>query len=462
MAAMENRMNTQHVIVVITQTVLQAFFLKKDSPSPISIEGNTSIKYQSDDDFKMLVDSIKDTFNIDEFSDIPLSVIVINANADSVNADKLFKNFEKAEQHSLIRAENIIPYILACKGKLNKDESFNISLFDASYSIKSNDEKIECLPEKIDSQKNIEITAADFLTLFKVNPSAIGVDEGEISDLKDKIETLQQSVASKEKEIQEITEEKNKLQLTSDNLEKELENVRKQNELDSLHPACLSGLFTEDDQDNYVSFTYEPLCKSGSLVEEGQEIATIKAFTFVSHYKGIIQVHSYNVASILKGYIYFKKDNDDLSVTKLDDSPIKDAQYQRHAFGQIFCAISNEKITDELSICWEKLAEKKIFIEKIFRTPLVKEKLYRTNKDLVKILGIDPIVNPSTNVDSFLISRILDSQEATLGSSLTIESKKKQKKRECEFFDKYPILRKIITANKELSSYKEYLPDTTD
>ena len=372
-------MNIQHVIVVITQTVLQAFFLKKDSPSPISIEGNTSIKYQSDDDFKMLVDSIKDTFNIDEFSDIPLSVIVINANADSVNADKLFKNFEKAEQHSLIRAENIIPYILACKGKLNKDESFNISLFDASYSIKSNDEKIECLPEKIDSQKNIEITAADFLTLFKVNPSAIGVDEGEISGLKDKIETLQQSVASKEKEIQEITEEKNKLQLTSDNLEKELKETKKQSEIEKIQNSIIPAFLSFDSNSYKIlgdnvddlsrepcfKFIFEPLCHSGDFVIKSQKIA--KVTTFIFYKKGDrIEYETSEVISLRNGYIYFNNEvNKDLkcyypqkkqSVTQSGLFFYERSKVGVFCYGQPLCAFSNCVLKEKID--WMELSKK--------------------------------------------------------------------------------------------------------
>jgi len=146
-----------NMLVFITRKFIQAIYFKDNKGFSISIDGNLKDALESDPDFSRLVDAIEETFNVDELSQAELNVIIVNCSALNKYVDGLYKVFSCIDAHSVVRAENIIPFVLNASGDFKTIDKITISILDSCYEITQNNEFTKCSSAEYidDSNKTI-------------------------------------------------------------------------------------------------------------------------------------------------------------------------------------------------------------------------------------------------------------------------------------------------------------------
>lgn len=220
-----------NIFILITKKYLQAGYYHNGEITPISIDGNLKITYSSDKDFEKLLDAIRDTFNIDELDDIPLSALIISCGTNKQYSDHLYRMIMKTTTHNIINAEIIIPYLCIYKTKLKQDQELCVSLLDSNYLIsKQSNGKFKCilLNDNNEDKYLLELELNDLLPLVELDLSKIGIDEKIIIEKDNRIQQL-------EKELEQYKGYCTKL--SSDLDQTEHENIKLQKEASALEEA---------------------------------------------------------------------------------------------------------------------------------------------------------------------------------------------------------------------------------
>lgn len=277
-----------NMLVFITRKFIQAIYFKDNKGVSISIDGNLKVALESDPDFSRLVDAIEETFNVDELSQAELNVIIVNCSALNKYVDGLYKVFSCIDAHSVVRAENIIPFVLNASGDFKTVDKITISILDSCYEITQNNEFTKCSStEYIDDSNKISLEL--FSVLF--NPQNIPVlHSSKQNDLSDKYE---KRIAELESQLIEKEEKNNELLL---------ENQNAQDYKDKLN--FLSNEMKENKEKlDYISFlakrkivffyfSNEDLCKGGygSYDEKFDDFPQKFPVYFVDHNKNKCEV----------------------------------------------------------------------------------------------------------------------------------------------------------------------------
>lgn len=225
-----------NMLVFISRKFLLCIYSKGQTFNPISIDGNKKITYESEHDFSRLISAIKKTFNVNEFSQAPLSVIIVNCSAENKYVDRLYEIFSCFDYHSVVKAENIIPYVFQSKNILDEKNLISIPILDCFYEISEQNNVTMCLSTcNTSSSSPTQLEPEFFSVLF--NPDYINSQYSNAKEAianKDKlIADLESKLKHKEKEIcdlsivnennqkleREISENKKKIQILSEQIE---------------------------------------------------------------------------------------------------------------------------------------------------------------------------------------------------------------------------------------------------
>ena len=134
------------VLILMAKEKLAAMDVDADGKAEaISIEGNAVMKYGSEDGVKEFCRYLKDYYNIEEFSDIDLSITVIRFDALQHDTICMFEQLKAAGDCNLISVERLLPLLVLKEGVLKPGRTVLVEIFGSTYSVGiSNNLKIEC------------------------------------------------------------------------------------------------------------------------------------------------------------------------------------------------------------------------------------------------------------------------------------------------------------------------------
>ena len=140
------------------------------------------MSYNSSDDLGELITSIKDTYNIDSFSDLVFSVFVVNFDADTKILKQLCAMLDGAKDLNVVNAAFILPFASGKKEKFKKDENRTAQILESDYHICLNEDfSIVCEKAASGVDENTQILVAeDFAFIFNLNARDFGLLEEEI------------------------------------------------------------------------------------------------------------------------------------------------------------------------------------------------------------------------------------------------------------------------------------------
>ena len=207
------------ILILIAQKQIQAVSVDdKGRTEPISINGNVRMSYNSSDDLNELITSIKDTYNIDSFSDLVFSVFVVNFDAGIKILKQLCAMLDGAKDLNVVNAAFILPFASGKKEKFKKDENRTAQILESDYYICLNEDfSIVCEKATSGADENTQILVAeDFAFIFNLNAKDFGLLEEEIkAEVAE--ETLQEQQSNIPEEKTEQILEKGSLPMVVEN-----------------------------------------------------------------------------------------------------------------------------------------------------------------------------------------------------------------------------------------------------
>ncbi|MGP1457877.1 MAG: hypothetical protein ACTTKL_01000 [Treponema sp.] len=184
------------ILAVVTEKKVLALSLdSRGVTTPVSINGNPCMYYESAGDMESFLQYIKDDYSINDFDDDDFALIVVDCGQDGTAAKRLHALTLKAKCSSLIEAEYVLPFIAARKRAIKKGDEFAVTVEDAAYTLRVDDEgRIDCAhcgTDETPSENALTLGAADFTALFSADASVFGRNEealkqkdAEIAELK--------------------------------------------------------------------------------------------------------------------------------------------------------------------------------------------------------------------------------------------------------------------------------------
>lgn len=256
----------------------------------ISINGNDTMLYASEDEIKEFCQHIKDYYNIDMFSEIEMSISILRFDARMEDVFLLLKEIQNVAEYNLIGAEKILPWIALKEGLLKPGTAVQIRAFDCVYTVTLDNAMIlRCQYDEVKSHP-FEFPREKFARYNHLDKKGLLGNEDEKRELQQKLVEEFRSRNTKIKELEsQVADEKKKTKKAEDNL-KRIEAESHEKERNVKRCICRLRCVTKEKDRKYVSlhslesrekldpifFEIEYFCSNGEFIEQNQKIAKIK------------------------------------------------------------------------------------------------------------------------------------------------------------------------------------------
>lgn len=312
-------MAKQKLIITMTRTQISAAFLENGKPMPVSFDGNTKMPYEGEKDFQKFCMAVSDTFNLENLDGADMSAILVVCGAENEKANELNALLSKLQGNSMIRAEYVLPYILASRGELKKDAGQCVAILDSAYALKNNEKNLlECAEAEKSEENALTLSANDFFPLFFVDASKFGMDEKiivqkdkEIAEKNSEIKRLQNEREELSKKIDELLSSKDTHQKEMEILSKSFKSVAERKVIQWQYSKASSSAssymwLSRHDSTAQIRFEFERTRKDGDAVQYGEEIGTVKVFQGKAtvKYEEIFSLKAHS-----SGVIFYQIDN---------------------------------------------------------------------------------------------------------------------------------------------------------
>ena len=312
-------MAKQKLIIIMTRTQISAAFLENGKPAPVSFDGNTKMSYEGEKDFQKFCLAVSDTFNLENLDGADMSAILVVCGSENEKANELNSLLSKLQDNSMIRAEYVLPYILASRGELKKDAGQCVAILDSAYILKNNEKNLlECAEAEKSEENALTLSAQDFIPLFSADMSKFGVDEAELQEKNKIIAEFEGLTKELQEELLSAREELNaSLKPKENTLKEHNETLKKLLCIQSRYVVHWDYKPKENRSYSYpwgssasasanMRFEFERTHKDGDAVRHGEEIGTVKVF----HGKATVKYEEiFSLKAHSSGVIFYQIDN---------------------------------------------------------------------------------------------------------------------------------------------------------
>ena len=223
-------MSDYKVIILISDNKISALDVsEKNSIEKISIDGNENMPYQSEKDMSVFCDYIKSYYNIDEFSEIDLSISIVKLNAGINYIHSLVEEMKAVREYNLIEIKSLLPLLLLREQKVKMNNSYDVELFGEGYRLFVDQDLNIQVEHIVLSEKGIVIDEKKLAIFYYFNATGLIGSEDELSELK---ECNKKEIAKKDKRIKdlekELEAERQKIESTIKNLKNRIEKLEEE------------------------------------------------------------------------------------------------------------------------------------------------------------------------------------------------------------------------------------------
>lgn len=317
------------MIIFISNKHLSAININKSGISEyISLEGNSVMDYTTPNDIETFCKYVLDYFSIEKFSDINLSVFLVDFGAARANINFLYQHLNEVIFENIIDAKSVLPVLLLKEVSVQPNTKYNISSFGKTYQI-CVDEDYNCNCEECsDMDSLIEITEEKYTIPFNFNCSGMIADGKKYSVLEEKYQP----------DISKLNAEKQELLAKIENLKK-----TKENELNTLKKQLIELTLKLE---RIKKYTNRSLCifESKKIHSACADVASFAFRTFSS----TISTPTYSIKYISNDNDLIKKDDIICEVTKRrEGEKISTQLIKAETSGRVFyMRKNNSKIED--------------------------------------------------------------------------------------------------------------------
>lgn len=281
------------LLILASETQLAACnFSDLDAPEYVSIDGNSSLAYTGAESTELLVQYVNEYFNIDAFSDLELTVILLGFDLSSAKSHELYMAFRGAKSLSVLDANVILPMLLLKKTSVSPGSQHQIAAFGNAYEVTVDEDcNFQCSP--IPQQEELpEADIDSYRLLFRFNSTGMAADQKKDELIAEMEEKLAKQSVSHEEELQKERfaheKELQQLKLTFSLKEQHFRKVEEELK-DAKKVLDIVGYRSNLEKDLTREFYYCPKdawghwhhnFSDGDFVAEGDVIGLLKAESF--------------------------------------------------------------------------------------------------------------------------------------------------------------------------------------
>ena len=310
----------------------------RNTYKPISIHGNSFLRYEESDEeqrideARKIVSFMKDNYNVDDFSDCPFRITVMDCGGGRNLAYRLASDMRTAVEINVVAFSRLLPWILQQKNVLNRNTDVFAVFAKQIYAVRCDEElyiSISPAANTDPSRITVEISEEDLIRYYYpiATPEKLETVRIEIPPTKEEIERMKKEL--REQLVQEQEEAARKA-------EEEKKRIRKLSKpqvitLQSPKNETASWLIKRLDRSDKPSldktiFTLRQLVPDESIVKAGQVIGIQDNDYYEYNYPSILNIKSFgNIWTYSQVVLYAPCDGKLVWLSEKNDGKEKNA-----------------------------------------------------------------------------------------------------------------------------------------
>ena len=179
------------IMIFMTHDLLKAVDISNTGECEVvSIDGNMELEYKSSSDIEKFCNCLKEEYNIDDFSDLNISVLLIKAGAKEEDVKCLGDLLEGINDKNIIGANRVLPFIIAAQGLVEKSKTLVVNILNSFYKLEI-DENLSVNCNSIKCEKDsIELTEDMFQIFLNFNGKSFLWNEEKIIKSTEELEEI--------------------------------------------------------------------------------------------------------------------------------------------------------------------------------------------------------------------------------------------------------------------------------
>ena len=203
----------------------------RNTYKPISIHGNSFLRYEESDEeqrideARKIVSFMKDNYNVDDFSDCPFRITVMDCGGGRNLAYRLASDMRTAVEINVVAFSRLLPWILQQKNVLNRNTDVFAVFAKQIYAVRCDEElyiSISPAANTDPSRITVEISEEDLIRYYYpvATPEKLETVRIEVPPTKEEIERMkkelrEQLVQEQEEAARKAEEEKKRIRKLS-------------------------------------------------------------------------------------------------------------------------------------------------------------------------------------------------------------------------------------------------------
>ena len=310
----------------------------RNTYKPISIHGNSFLRYEESDEeqrideARKIVSFMKDNYNVDDFSDCPFRITVMDCGGGRNLAYRLASDMRTAVEINVVKFSRLLPWILQQKNVLNRNTDVFAVFAKQIYAVRCDEElyiSISPAANTDPSRTTVEISEEDLIRYYYpvATPEKLETVRIEVPPTKEVIERMKKEL--REQLVQEQEEAARKA-------EEEKKRIRKLSKpqvitLQSPKDETVSWLIKRLDRSDKppldkTIFTLRQLVPDKSIVKAGQVIGIQDNDYYEYNYPSILNIKSFgNIWTYSQVVLYAPCDGKLVWLSEKNDGKEKNA-----------------------------------------------------------------------------------------------------------------------------------------
>ena len=273
------------IIIFMTSNLLRAVDISNNGECEIiSIDGNTELEYKKNLDIEQFCEYLKEVYNIEKFSELDISVLLVKAGAREEDITYLYNLLKEVSDKNIVGAEKIIPFVISAQGLVKQNSTLMVNIMNSFYKTEMDNQlNLRCTSISY-AKDSMELTGDMFQIFFDFKGISMKNDEEELAKKEKENLQKEQKYLEKEKQLKEdyekeIAKLKGMLECSKNELAQlrhnEELNKKQVQELEQLKKNAKRSVCCFEKCMSYVHGTRKIkfLVEEGSIVQENQKIA---------------------------------------------------------------------------------------------------------------------------------------------------------------------------------------------
>lgn len=284
------------VLIFMSKDRLSAIDIGADGKvDEISIDGNNMIAYTSKVQIEEFCRHIKNYYNIEDFSDLEMSVFILRFDALMQDVFVLLDEIREAQECNLVSAEKAILWFVLKEGLIKAGTAIQISVFGVIYTVSLDNNLILNCQIGGKKEDSFAFPKEKFAEYSHLSENSLIDYEDEKNELCKKfVAKLKEKERQIEELRQQLIDEKGKRKNAEDKLKESEKNIEENERSANRYICKLEKDYSHDNPFalglRRYKYNLECHCHNTEIVKRGQKIAVVEvSYSYTVFYGFMIE-----------------------------------------------------------------------------------------------------------------------------------------------------------------------------